>query len=218
MHRIVRSRAFRLLLLGLISAISASNADAAVLYDNFGPGTSFDPSAGQGIGSNSDAEYGLLFTPSANGYIGRLTVAASSYSGAGEIAFTLYDNVLGAPGNVLETFSLSGLPSFGTSFTPQTIDASGTTYINASQSYWLIASQPNYPDVSVWHNSTVATNTQIAFRDTQYTSWWVLQHEYQWALRVDTGEAPLPGTIVLFVSGLIGFLSLEKCKKRTSNR
>lgn len=172
----------------LVGIFLYTNANAAVVYDNFGPGMSFDTSAGQGVGSLAYGEYGLLFTPSASGLLSNLTVAASSNSGTAEITFTLYDNNFGAPGAVLETLFLTNLPDFGTSFTPQIIAAAGTTYLEASQSYWLIASHPNSPYISTWHNSTIDADTLIAFRDSTYTEWWPQYHEKQWALRVEVSD------------------------------
>ena len=139
-----------------------SNVNAAVVYDNFGPGLSFDASAGQGFGSQSDDEYGLSFTPIDSGYLSHLTVAVSSYSREGEAIFTLYDDNFGEPGSILEIFNLSSLPDFGSTFAPQTITATGTTYLNSGQPYWLIASQPNSPDTGIWQNSTVAMDTLVA--------------------------------------------------------
>jgi len=188
-------------------------AHAAVVYDNFGSGMSFDVTGGQGIGSTTEAEYGLSFAPSASGYLSQLTVAISSFSGAGEVIFSLYDDSHGQPGNVLESFALSSLPAYGSSFLPQTMTATGSTYLDASRSYWLIAAQPNYPDTAVWQNSTVVMDTLFAFRDTIFTSWVTQIHGYQWALRVETGAVPAPGAIWLFCSGLLGLLRICRYRK-----
>jgi hypothetical protein len=198
-----------------MSALFFLNASiqAAVVYDNFGSGMSFDVSTGQGLGSQSDAEYGLSFTPTESGYVSRLTVAVSSFSGAGEVIFSLYDDNLGEPGTVLESFSLSNLPDFESSFSPQIMTASGTTYLNSFQPYWLIGSQPNYPDTAVWQSSTVLKDTLIAFRDTRFTSWVTMPHEKQWTLRVETGEVPIPSAVWLFCSGLLGLIGVAKRKK-----
>ena len=189
------------------------SVQAAVVYDNFGSEMSFDSFNGQGVGSQSDAEYGLSFTPSESGYVSRLTVAVSSYSGAGEVVFSLYNDNLGKPGTVLESFSLSNLPDFESSFSPQVMTASGATYINSSQSYWLIGSQPNHPDTAVWQSSTVLKDTLIAFRDTRFTSWVTMPHEQQWTLRVETSEVPIPGAVWLFGSGLLGLVGMARRKK-----
>jgi hypothetical protein len=201
-------------MLGSIAGIFLfSNVNAAVVYDNFGAGTSYDISAGQGVGSSADGEYGLSFTPSASGFLSSLTVAASSVSGSGEITFTLYNNNLGEPGSVLESFNLENLPDFGSSFTPQIIVANGTTYLDAAQSYWLIASHPNSPDISAWHNSTIDADTLIAYRDSTVPDWSPLVHEKQWALRVETSEVPVPAAIWLFGSGLLGLVGIARRKK-----
>jgi hypothetical protein len=190
-----------------------ASAQAAVVYDNFGSGMSFDASTGQGVGGQADGEYGLSFTPSESGYVSRLTVAVSSYPGAGEVVFSLYDDNLDEPGTVLESFALSNLPDFESSFSPQIMTASGTTYLNSSQPYWLIASQPNHPDIAAWQSSTVSKDTLIAFRDTQFTSWVTMTHERQWTLRVETGEVPIPSAVWLFGSGLLGLIGISRRKK-----
>ena len=99
------------------------------------------------------------------------------------------------------------------SFSPQIMTASGATFLNLSETYWLIASQPNYPDIAVWQSSTVSKETLIAFRDTQHTSWISMPHEDQWTLRVETGEVPIPSAVWLFGSGLLGLIGMARRKK-----
>jgi hypothetical protein len=160
---------------------------AATVFDNFGTDMSFDCCSGQGVGSISNQEIGFIFTPSSSGYLSNLYVAASTYSGTGEIIFTLYSDNAGEPGAVLEKFSLSGLPDYTTDFQPQHIIASGDTLLDSSRSYWLIASNPNAPDISVW-NDAISGGSTVAFRDSTHTTWSVQPHERQSALRVEVSD------------------------------
>lgn len=207
-----RERGILRILALLLCTICAPVAQALVVYDNFGPAMSFDTSRGQGIGSQSNAEYGLLFTTLDSGYVSSLTVAVSSFSGAGDITFSLYDNNSGQPGSILETYGLSNLPDYGSVFTPQTMTASGSTFLDAARSYWLIASQPNFPDTVVWHSSTVSAETLIAFRNSQFTEWVPQLHGEQWALRVELSKVPVPAAVWLFASGLLGLVGMARCK------
>ena len=161
--------------------------NAATIFDNYGPDMSFDCCTGQGIGSASYHETGFIFSTTSSGYLSDLYVAASTVSGSGEIAFALYSDNAGEPGVVLEEFQLSQLPDFTTAFSPQHIIASGETYLNSSQSYWLIASHPNAPDTSAWNNA-LEGGSIVAFRDSTFTSWQVQPHERQVALRVDVSD------------------------------
>ena len=165
----------------------STGINAATVFDNFGPDMSFDCCSGQGVGSLADQEIGFIFTPSNSGYLSNIYVAASTFSGTGEIIFTLYSDNAGEPGAVLEEFNLSGLPDYTTDFQPQQIIASGETFLDSSRSYWLTASHPNAPDISVW-NDAISGGSTVAWRDSTVTSWLVQPHERQSALRVEVSD------------------------------
>ena len=96
------------------------DAGALTVYNNFSGDLSFDCCYGSAIGSTTDNEIGMLFSPSESGILNTINVAASYVDGNREIEFSLYSSESGKPGSVLESFILSSLPEFGTTFQAQT--------------------------------------------------------------------------------------------------
>jgi len=201
----------RLTLAITVLFLFTAGARAATVYSNFDPGMTFDCCSGHGVGSQTETQTGFVFTPSASGFLNDIYVAASNASGAGEITFSLYNQVASEPGDVLEVFSLSQLPDFNTAFQAQHINAAGTTFLDSSQSYWLVASQPNIPDTSVWNYANTG-GALVVLRDTQFDFWWVQEHERQFALQVGVSPVPLPPAALLFVSGCIGLLGAARSR------
>lgn len=195
----------------LVSAciIHIPHANAITVFDNYDTGMTFDYNTGGGFGSQSDTQTGMVFTPSQSGYLSDLYVSASNYSGTGDAMFILYNQIEGRPGDILETFRLSTLPDFNTVFSPQHINASGTTFLDSAVSYWLVASQPNYPDTSVWNYANTGGAT-VVLRDGEFDRWWVQPHERQYTLRVDVSAVPLPPSIYLFIAGYMALFRAAK--------
>ncbi len=186
-------------------------AGALTVYNNFSGNLTFDCCNGSGIGSLSDIEIGMLFSPSESGILNSINVAASNSSGNGEIEFSLYSSESGKPGSILENFTLSNLPDFGTSFQAQTLVSQNNVYLDSSSSYWMVASQPNFPDTAIWNYSDIVAGSTLALRDNNlYSTWAVMPHEYQYALRVDVTPVPVPPSFLLLISGLIGFLRFHR--------
>ncbi len=186
--------------------LMGGEAIALTVYNNFSSNLSFDVDSGHGVGSNSDLEIGMMFSPTQSGFLDNIYVAASKLNGEGNIGFSLYSSVSGEPGNILESFQLSNLVEFQTSFPAQKLESNLTPFLESGKSYWLTAFQPNYPDTVIWNYAGVDEDSVVALRDKAVdTDWLITSHEMQFALQVNVIPTPLPASIIFFVSGIIGF-------------
>ncbi len=186
-----------------------ANTSATSVYDNFSSNLSFDLGAGHGVGSHSDTEIGMVFSPTQSGFLDNVYVAASNYDGEGNIEFSLYVDESGKPGSVLEIFNLTNLVDYQTAFPAQKLESNSNTFLELEESYWLIASQPIIPDTAIWHYSGIAGESVVALRDNGIiTDWLVTSHEMQFALQVNVTSVPLPSSIILFISAIASFVPL----------
>ncbi len=187
--------------------LMVSEATALIAYNNFSTNMSFDVDSGHGVGSQSDLEIGMMFSPTQNGFLNNIYVAASNFNGEGNIGFSLYSDISGEPGSILESFQLSDLVQFKTSFPAQKLESISNPLLEMGKSYWLIAFQPNAPDTSIWNYAGVDGDSVVAFRDKAVdTNWLITSHEMQFALQVNVIPTPLPASIIFFFSGIISFV------------
>jgi hypothetical protein len=86
------------------------------------------------------AEYwrAAAFTPKADYTVTKVEVAVGLIEGTNGLILSINEDASGVPGKAIKTWSLSGLPAFGTCCTVETrMDAAGTP-VNANTRYWLV--------------------------------------------------------------------------------
>lgn len=130
-------------------ALCVSVAGAqTIVFNNFGPSFPDDYEYQEGFGMtisdgspiNTDYDQGSGFTPSQSGKLTDVWAAVGYVTGDNELNLWLMDDDDGQPGNILESFYFTGLGPFGQLNPPLHATASGNTYLDANEQYWLIAS------------------------------------------------------------------------------
>jgi PEP-CTERM motif len=175
-----------LLVIGFVAVAATPGKAAIVLFDNFGPGNSYQTNVGWTI-SSSGSSPGLFtqgegFIPSATALLNSINVAAGLVTGPNDITFDLRANSGGVPGALIESFhAVNQMGSFGSNNPPLVLTSTLHPLLTAGQTYWLIARATGVAEWSAWNlNSTggigphatstdgvtfsVGTNTQGAFR------------------------------------------------------
>jgi len=132
--------------IGLVACafmVAAAPASADVLYDNFGPGDTYDLSIGwtlsYGGPLGGDAyEDAVAFTVTGGDYFfDSAQVAVNHFFGPDIVHFNLHADGGGVPGTVLDSTSASGVITPGTQSSPMTANFGGDVILQDGQTYWL---------------------------------------------------------------------------------
>src|SRR5262245_60602021 len=141
---------------GAIGA-SGGSASADTLFNNFGPGNTYQTTSGVGFGgSNPHFEQAMGFTVN-NSYLLTGGDFGISLSGGQNAPFQIrvHADASGLPGAILEQVTVTTpLGSFGLLNPPVSVQFAGTTVLSAGTQYW-ISMDAGPITQAVWnHNST----------------------------------------------------------------
>src|SRR4051794_12819630 len=123
----------------VLIAIVSSTCGAATIFSNFGPGQSFNEFPAIGI-AGSDApllgrnSLATSFSPSASATLDRIDLAIRSNGGTPTFTIEIADDSAGIPGTILETFSLSGIPS---TTTIESVTSATHPLLSSGATYWV---------------------------------------------------------------------------------
>src|SRR5438105_1637430 len=134
------------LTIGLACGLFAATAWTQVVFDNFGPGGTFNTGFGwtesgptSGIGSDSQGE---RFIPALSGNLSSITIAMSHNEGLNDLHLFLSNGSGGIPGIVLESWTINNLPSFGSSYVPLVINSATHPLLSSGTVYYLYSKEP----------------------------------------------------------------------------
>ena len=198
--------------------LSALPAGAQVLaYGNFTGGSGYDYNSGQIISGPDATPYvtrGYRFTSAANGRRESLE-AGLMYQGPGSgpnaVTMTLYADNAGTLGPVLESWTLTDLPTFGYPAPARTFSSVLHPTLVAGESYFLVGSATGDTSACwgrIWNmGESVFSVDGAAY---QYAS-----NQWMGAYRVELSSVPEPATSALLL-GLagIGIIAVRRRLRR----
>ncbi len=202
---------------GLAMMGMAGTANASVIaYDNFGPGDSYQGGSGWTI--NSTVTQGMFFSPSSSGFLSELIVAFAVSAGSAPlqpIQLTLQADNSGSPGSILETINVTVTVSFseGNNNSPTQGFAAGTTFLDSSLGYWLVAFSSTGINIPWNFNSISDFGLKALSTSGTGGPWNVSSPETLGAFRVLV-NVPEPSTLAIFALGLAG-LGFVARRRRT---
>jgi len=195
----------------------AAPARADIIFNDFGPGDSYQQFQGQSVGGRFHQDVGDRFTPAGSDYIlDRVVLPLGSISGTNgvDVLFMTSDN--GVPGSVIESWHVTDLPRFGSAHPPTVLDSALHPLLSDGVPYYVVASVPLAENTSaVWNNNSVGDHGPLAFRSNGGT-WFVINDALgRGALRVEGEAVPEPSSFAL---AAIGGLTLAGWRPRRTSR
>lgn len=206
------------ILLVLTISVLATSARAGTIFDTFGPGNTYDPNSGYGVGfpnaSGAPAETAAQFVATANGPLSRVTVGVTFIEPSpGAFNIFLYGDTGGLPDNANQTFLGSATPMsvfMTTNNAIETFAVGGNVPIIAGSTYWIVLKPVDPNELDVWNFSLPITTGNVA--RSRNDSDWGLLNNVEPAVRVvvpDSGS-----TILLLTLSFVVVLASRQALKR----
>jgi len=214
------SRYCPLLSLALLLLLPAvSRADT--VYSTFGSGQTFNTSAGgwalfcNAPSCGAFQDVAAAFTPTGTFTLTQIDVAASYLSGTNGIEVMLLSDASGTPGSILESWSLSDLPPFGTSFTPESVTAALPITLNSGTQYW-VALVPSVGGFLTWNFAPTLVGTTDVLGSSTGPNWAADSNQFLPAYDVlgTPVATPEPSSLLMLWSGLLAVCGTRLRRKR----
>ena len=196
-----------------------SIAQGQVVFDNFGPGNTFNtrigwtetgPSSGIGFASSQ----GEAFTPSATGQLSSIDIALTHVDGTNDAHLFLSNGIPGVAGTTtLETFTLVGLPAFGSTGVA-TFSSALQPLLSAGSTYFLYEVETGN-EWNAWNENSIGeTGAHISSENNSaYSSTSRTQGTFRVTIAPAAPPVPEPGSIALLTGmSLTGAAFLRRRK------
>lgn len=193
---------------------------STVIFSDFGPGGTYDPSRGfyiAGIFSPTDtfASWGMPFTPSGEFLLNQIDIAVETFPESTlPVIVTLDANSAGTPGSALMTWTVTALPPSGTCCSAAMLEASSPLFLSAGTQYWVVASPESPQTFAEWNWNSIGVTGPQALQEGPGLSWIVSNFDPPGAFAVSGTPVPEPATGRLAGASLIAIIIFAVGRKR----
>lgn len=217
-HWVDRIAVISMMVLALLVS-GAGQVKAGVIFNNFGPGDSYDVNRGVTIGlaggiGGPHIDTAVAFAPIGNSFtLDGIELAINLGSGLNLLDVALTTSVGGFPGAVLETFRfVNAMGPLGFLNPPLIADSVLHSLLSEGTQYWVVASAPDLSTSAAWNLNTTSDPGPQAQREDSGP--WFLVSPPRGAFRVSGTAIPEPSTFTLLGLGVLGLLGYALRRKR----
>jgi hypothetical protein len=221
MVRYSRRRGLTIPLIAFALAAASSAGAQLVVFNNFGPGDTYDTTTGLTEGVMGVIQ-GVQFVPSASGKLDKIELALSLVQGTNSALVYLVGDSSGQPdtGNVLEIWTTTSMGPIGSNNPLLVFPSVWHHMLSNGTPYWIyVDTNLSFSTVATWNQNTTNGMGMWAQRANSLTPWSV-QNQTQGAFRVTVqgpGSAtPVPAAPVVSAIGAAVYGVCFFRKRRTA--
>jgi len=200
------------MLAGMIAIASAdrAGADTVTVFDNYKPNfgaATFDGQVINPLVPSRDRDVANAFTPTASGIVSDIWATVTRRQGANVMDLWLMSDNNGVPDRVLEMWTVTNeMGITGGLNPPLHVQGDGSTFLQADEQYWLVASGPSLSTVAQWMYNGVGDTGPNLMRENggSWTGHTGPLGALRGAFRVDV--VPEPATLCIMAFGALSIL------------
>ncbi len=203
---------FRLLALAAMVAVIPT-ANAAIAFNNFGPGDSFNTGSGGTIGGPTGPVGYLIqgegFNSLASGQVSTITLAYGHVTGTNSATFRLYSGTPTSFGSLMASWVVTGMPGFGSGLTFTINNTNPAATLVMGNDYWLVAESAS-DAWQAWNNNNIGDTGPhtISSDGTNYNFFTGSRNTF----RVEVSPVPEPATMAILGAGALALAARRRRK------